>query len=174
MAAEDMIPTTRDRPGSYDAIATAKPDEPLFPIQGGDPLGPPTVLHWAGLCREAGLAASDPRKSERLLRKACDAEQVAWAMMEYQRNEAPLDGQRATYNDSGPIIAEANNERKVREALIKASGGLHNLLAGAKEIADIMAALRVHPEEEVKIREAIDLLRSAAFGIEPRRGNERS
>jgi len=78
---------TKDRLGSYDAIASAKPDEPLFPIQGGDPFGPPTVLHWVALCRAAGMAESSPKRADHLLRKASDAELVAWTMMAYQRGE---------------------------------------------------------------------------------------
>jgi hypothetical protein len=59
---------TRDRLGEYDAIETAKPGEPLFPIQGGDPFGPATVQFWVDLCRKAGMAEPDRKKAEALLR----------------------------------------------------------------------------------------------------------
>ncbi|MFL6864081.1 MAG: hypothetical protein ACJ8DZ_13890 [Allosphingosinicella sp.] len=174
MSADEPIATTRDRPGSYDAIATAKPGEPLFPIQGGDPFGPPTVLHWVALCRAAGIAETDPKKAEALLRKASDAERVAWAMMAYQRGEVEMPGTRSFYNDDGPAAARASDGRDERETLIKGSASLHNSLSIATEVASALAKLRVHPESEVKIREAVELLREAAFQIEPRRGNERS
>lgn len=171
---EEHFVTTKDRPGSYDAIATAKPGEPLFPIQGGDPFGPPTVFHWAKLCRQAGLEESDPKKAEALLRKASDAELVGWAMQSYQRGEVELEGTRATYNDAVTVTVEANDQRRVREALIRGSGRLHNSIAAANEVAESLDKLRLHPDAEVKIREAMDLLREAAFTIEPRRGLERS
>lgn len=168
----EPIPSTKETPGSYDAIETAKPGEPLFPIQGGDPFGPPTVLFWARQAREAGMAEPDEKKAEHLLRKATDAEQVAWRMQAYQRGEAAAEGRRATYNDS--VAEELDAARTEREARIRGSGRLHNFLAGAKEVADTLAKLRCCPEEEVKIREAVALLKSAADGVEPRRGNERS
>lgn len=169
----DAIPTTRDRPGSYDAIATAKPDEPLFPIQGGDPFGPPTVLHWVSLCRKAGMAATDPKEAERLLRKATDAEQVAWAMQAYQRGQAEVAGARVAYSDHIPEIDGAD-ERHARETLIRASDRLHAILAEALTVAETLAKLRRHPEAEVKVRNGVEMFREAAFEIEPRRGSERS
>lgn len=116
---------TKDRIGVYDAIETAKPDEIIFPVQAGDPFGPPTVMHWVYLARIAGMAETDPKKAEHLLKKASDAEQVAWAMMAYQRGEPTVapEGERARYNDAPTIIdADADQERKVRAALITASG----------------------------------------------------
>ena len=169
----EPIASTKDRPGSYDAIRSAKPGEPLFPIQGGDPFGPPSVLHWAKLCRKAGLDATDDKVAEHLLRKASDAEKVAWAMMAYQRGETEVVERRASYNDVA-IVVENEGTRATREALIKGADRLQNLLAGATSIADVLAKLRTHPEQEVKVREAVVLLREAAFEIEPRRGNERS
>lgn len=121
MSSPDPIVTTKNNPGSYDAIGSAKADEPLFPIQGGDPFGPPTVLHWVKLCRQAGMDETDPKKAERLLRKATDAETVAWAMMAYQRGEQELVGHRATYHDTNETLyVEADDARKQREALIRA------------------------------------------------------
>lgn len=169
----EVIPATKDRPGSYDAIETAKPGEPLFPIQGGDPFGPPTVLFWAKQCREAGLAAEKPEECERLLRKATDAEQVAWAMAAYQRGQAPVEAERAHYNDAGRSLAPGD-ARKQREALIAGTKRLHNALAEALEVAAMLAQFRLCPTEEAQIREAAAALKAAAFQIEPRRGNERS
>ncbi len=171
---EEPIVATKDRRGSYDAISSAKPGEPLFPIQGGDPLGPPTVLYWADLCRKAGLKESDPKKVEHALRKASDAEHVAWTMMAYQRGEVQPEMRRATYTDTPSVVHVAQEGRQQREALIHGSGRLHNALSEAQEVADMLARLKVKPEQEVKVREAVALLKEAAFEIEPRRGNERS
>jgi hypothetical protein len=163
-------PATKDRLGDYDAIETAKPGEPLFPIQGGDPHGPPTVLFWAKLCREAGLAETKPEEAVRLLRKASQAEAVAWAMQAYQRGLDAVPGATTYHDTTADYLATADQ----RSGLIRGSTRLHNVLADALPVAEMLARFRVHPEQEVNIREAVELLKEAAFAIEPRRGNERS
>lgn len=172
---DEPIISTKDRPGSYDAIETAKPGEPLFPIQGGDPFGPATVLFWVDLCRAAGRDETDPKKAAHLLNKATDAELVAWAMQAYQRGDVAIEGQRAQYNDAAPAASIPSDQgRPERETRIRAVGRLHNMIAGANEIVAQLAALRACPEQEVEIREAVELLTRAALAIEPRRGNERT
>jgi len=169
----EMIISTTERPGTYDAIETAKPGEPLFPLQGGDPFAPPTILHWVELARRAGMKETDPEKAEKLLRKASDAEVVAWAFQAYQRGQEPApENGRATYNER--VAEELDETLTTRAARIVGAGQLNNALAVAQAVADKLAQLRACPEAEVKIREAVDLLRDAAFHVEPRRGNERS
>lgn len=170
---DEPIISTKDRPGIYDAIETAKPDEPLFPIQGGDPFGPATVLHWVDLARSAGLAEQDRKKAEALLRKAAQAEEVAWAMMSYQRGEKDMAGTRATYSDD-VIVGETEERRTAREAMIIGAGRLNNALAMVVDVADQLARHKVHPLEEVVLREAVEQIRAVALAIEPRRGRERS
>lgn len=173
---DEPIISTKDRPGSYDAIETAKPGEPLFPIQGGDPFGPPTVLHWASLARAAGLAEADEAKAERLLRKATDAEHVAWIMQAYQDGHAEPENKRATYNDAPQIEVDesAGHERAVREARIKGVERLNNIVAMATDIAEAIAKLDACPDELTVLRQAIGLIEYVGRGIEPRRGNERT
>lgn len=95
-------------PGPFDAYETAKPNEPVFTLQGGDPFAPHLVLLWANMARmaagslsyerlkEAVLGATNPIPVEEdevqrntLLLKATSAEEVAWAMQAYQRDWAP-------------------------------------------------------------------------------------
>ena len=160
---EGPIPATRERPGSYDALATAKPGEPLFPIQGGDPFGPATVLHWARLARQAGMAERDAAKAERLLRKASDAELIAWAMEDYQRG--------VDFSSSPPPANPATERRSGRG---EAAARLHNLTAELVAVAELLAGLRTRPETEVELREGAAMIKRAALTIEPRRGLERS
>lgn len=176
----EPIIATKDRPGSYDAIESAKPGEGLFPLQGGDPFSPPTILHWVKLVRAAAFEEADPKKAEKMLRKATDAEQVAWAFMDYQKglpSDAPLPERPAPVYYSGHTIEiseDQDQRRRVREAMIKAAGRLQNLIAIGTEIFELLAELQQHPEEEVQLREAIATIREVAFKLEPRRGNERS
>lgn len=180
---DEIIVSTKDRPGSYDAIETAKPDEPLFPIQGGDPFGPPTVLHWAGLARAEGLRLIDahPDKSRehshglKLLGKATDAEQVAWAMQSYQKGHAKPEGGRASYADNPiELDADADHDRKVREARIKSAERLHNLVGNGADIAELLEGLDACPPEAAALRNAIEQIKAIAYAVEPRRENERS
>jgi hypothetical protein len=60
-----------------DAYATAKPDEPTFTLQGGDPLAGPLVRTWAFLARRragcslrAGIVQRAHRGRDRQQRRA--------------------------------------------------------------------------------------------------------
>lgn len=98
-----------------DAYVTAKPDEPVFTLQGGDPLAAPLVRLWAwmargraGICQpknlmsHAGVAclieivekhsvADDERERDNLLLRATAAEQVSWAMDDYVKGNHGVD-----------------------------------------------------------------------------------
>lgn len=169
---DEVIVSTRERPGSYDAIETAKPGEPLFPIQGGDPLGPRVVQFWADEQRKQALECADQKQRDSMLKKATQAEQVGWAMTAYQKGEKEIEGKPARYNDQEEERDEAT--RTARAILIKGVGQLHNSLAIAADVADELAKLRTHADAEITIREAIALLKRAALEIEPRRGMERT
>lgn len=193
--------STKDRPGDYDAIETAKPGEPLFPLQGGDPLAPATVQFWADYARARSRAClvgakvvphstfdltderpgyepsgADQREAQRLLRKATQAEEVSWAFTAYQRNEVEPTGGRATYNeDSGvDLSAEAQALVDERKARITMAGQLNNALSIAFEVAEGLSKRRILSTADMKIREAVEMLKDAARDVEPRRGNERS
>lgn len=198
----DAVFSTKDQPGDYDAIETAKPDEPLFPIQGGDPRGPGTVQFWADYARACARAClqgakvrvldhrfelyggpdgyepteADQLAAEKLLKKATNAEQVGWAMQAYQRGEDDQEGARAVYNDglAEQLTAEAADRAAQRKALIAMKTQLHNSIAIAQGVVEALAKLQLHPMVEVKIREAVAGLQEAADEIEPRRGREQS
>lgn len=108
-------------PAPLDAYETAKPNEPIFTLQGGDPLSAPLIRLWALLARvrtevvrgdsdwiypplEAALRAStahDPRESNNLLLRASQAEQVSWEMDSYRKGEgsAELQAERKTIDE---------------------------------------------------------------------------
>lgn len=169
--------STKDKPGDYDAIETLKPGEPVFPIQGGDPLGPKTVQFWADSARELARTVENEKQRDSLLRKATMAEQVGWAMTEYQAGQQPLAGERATYNEAeeqeGPGLDLADRIA-IRRALIEGASAIHNAVGIAKEVEETLARLDLHPEEQAKILDLIAGLQAVAATIEPRRGNEQS
>jgi len=91
-----------------DAYKTAKPDEPIWTVQGGDPLGPPLLRLWAVMARvRAGVLSPkafttdwaegvkevaenhsvqhDERAREELLIRATKTEEISWDMDSYQQ-----------------------------------------------------------------------------------------
>lgn len=168
---DDPVISTKDRPGSYDAIETAKPGEPLFPVQGGDPIGPKTVQFWVDEQRKLALACTDEKRARAMLQKASQAEEVAWAMLAYQRGEEAVEERRLSYSDNHD---ETDEKRTTCEILIHGAGRLHNALAIVAEVADSLAKNRLAPFEEVALREAVEQIKEAAIKIEPRRGKERT
>jgi hypothetical protein len=97
--------STEEVVAPLDAYATAKPDEPTFTLQGGDPLAGPLVRAWAFLARrracvirfeqesfgeliEAAIGNSaehDEQERDGLLVRATAAEQVSWEMDAYRK-----------------------------------------------------------------------------------------
>lgn len=165
---DEALVSTRERAGIYDGLESAKPGEPLFTIQGGDRFGPATVLHWADLARTAGRDEANPELAAKLLKKASAAEEVAWAMRSYQRNEQPEDAQRATYSDPEPGTTPEQSA-----AAARAADRLYNSSAEIGGVIETLAAQRMHPDAEVMLREAADLIRQATWQIEPRRHLQR-
>lgn len=101
-----MTEATKSIPAPLDAFETAKPDEPIWTVQGGDPLGAPLLRLWAVFARiQAGritpnctnfifeelLKASqrfrvDTEDAENnLLARAYETEQISWQMDDYFR-----------------------------------------------------------------------------------------
>lgn len=176
----------------YDAHETAKPLEPTFTVQGGDPIGPSVVQCWVDLARarargilnglhvafepdertlEYTPTTDDMLQADRLLRKATAAETVIWAMQSYQRGDIEVAEERASYSDAGQTTVEELAERKV---MITCSTRLSNAISTALDVAEDLARLHLHPEQEVKVREAMAMMREAQLIVDPRKGNERS
>jgi len=167
--------STKDRPGEYDAFETAKPDEPIFGLQGGDPLAALTVMFWAWKARQFARKLGRKKDREHLLRKASAAEEVAWAMRDYRNGQAVVPGERVSYSeDAAPVSVEQANAAKVRGALIESVGHLRNAVGIAKEVEEALGKLRLHKPERDAILKAIEQLQAVAAAIEPRREGERS
>lgn len=103
-----MTEATKSSPAPLDAYETAKPLEPIWTVQGGDPLGAPLLRIWAHFARiQAGVitsgtldswfeqilrAANDhPPKNdnerEDFLNRATQTESISWRMDAYLRGE---------------------------------------------------------------------------------------
>lgn len=178
---------TKEAPGPFDGFEHAKPGEPIFTLQGGDPLGAPLVMAWAALARiralglsadlpiferACAIAAAHPapeRKRDELLLRATEAENVAWAMDEYRTGHTPVRETRASYNErdeSEDARAALDRARLVKRAEDK----LHNALAEASDQADALEKLGDADEGALRmIRQAVLLLKEAAEIVAPKR-----
>ena len=113
-----MTEATKTNPAPLDAYETAKPDEPIFTLQGGDPLAAPLVRIWAYLARvRCGFTGDvsmidapiyvakitsvehDSEECRNLLIRATQAEQVSWYMDGYRRGEINLTAELASVDD---------------------------------------------------------------------------
>ena len=108
-----------------------------------------------------------------MLRKASDAELVAWAMTEYQKcEEDVVEAPRATYMDLPGTAVSAEQAR--RASLIRGASVLRNALSQITDVATTLAGLDAHIVETGMLRTIARQLADIAETIEPRRGNERT
>lgn len=167
--------STPERAGEYDAIETAKPGEPLFPLQGGDPFAPECVLLWAQRAREAADRLSAEAEittakravekltaeADKLRRKATAAEEVAWAMQEYQRG------------DVAPPVPDVDDGDEVQRSEIAALSAIcdriYNSEAELTEAADALHKIGGHDVGTSKLRDAAICAGQAVRAAEPRR-----
>lgn len=171
-------------PSPLDAYVTAEPDEPVFTLQGGDPLAGPLVMLWARLARARCGLGFEPEASiewataifkdnqafksaerDDLLRRATEAEQICWAMTAYRK------GQREQ-------VAEDNAQRNVETRLDLHDYKIYcaNRISNAfSELNDMMSQLDIlDPDNPVieSIRNEIVALRSLFNEVEPRPGRK--
>lgn len=157
--------STRERAGEYDALETAKPDEPIFVLQGGDPFAPATIRFWAGLQRDAAMRT--PSRDERMAMaaKATNAEVVSWDMEDYQRGELTTAAPKPKgYGGVEPDAARAGIAR-----LSMLADRVYNAIAELSEVGDALAAMGGHAAAELKLRDAAIAAGDGVKLIEPRR-----
>jgi hypothetical protein len=174
-----------------DAYATAKPDEPTWTAQGGDPLAAPLLRVWAAFARlQSGIVTpglldgifsqlrnaaikNPPKERERdsLLIRATQTEQVSWQMDEYRKGGHTV--QREEKADSHIDEMARIDLHKARllasEKVSYMRGDLEEILV---ELVPSWLAAGGGPEIEAMIpelRDVIDRLRDVYQEIEPRR-----
>jgi hypothetical protein len=161
--ADEPIVSTKHSLGAFDAFETAKENEPIFVLQGGDPFAPATIEHWADLARTAGRKETNARQRQKLLAKATNAEQSAWIMREYQRDPDNY----AAATEEKRFESEDVTDRII--ILGRGCDRLNNSIFECLELADKLQALDEFRVERGKLREAAEIMRRVAKTIEPRR-----
>jgi hypothetical protein len=101
-----MSENTLAKPGEFDALEKARPDELIFPLLERDPCAPPTIRFWVDLRRRRALGEIediDALKDE--LRQCTEAEFIAIEMERRRKGEvAEVAETRASY--SGEAVAK--------------------------------------------------------------------
>lgn len=100
-----MSENTLERPGEFDALEKARPDELIFPLLERDPDAPPVIRFWVDRRRKRALAEiedMDALKAE--LMQCTEAEFIAFEMERRRKGEAvEVAATRASY--SGEAVA---------------------------------------------------------------------
>lgn len=119
---------TKAHPGPFDGMESAKPDEPVFTLQGGDPLAPELVRGWAEKARERAIQLRKDGKEEKadaLLIKATEAEKISWNMESYAKGEKEVRAHEEGQDDSqgylGGSLPEDTARRAQRHRLLRAA-----------------------------------------------------
>lgn len=173
-----------------DAYATAKPDEPTFTLQGGDPLAAHLVRAWAALARiragvmgATGLAAGDilgdcaiaagdavehdEREQENLLIRATAAEEVSWQMDAYLKGQPFKAETEVVVDDTPEELARID----LHDYRVRAAQKINNMVADLQDMIDDLAPRwNDRPEStETMLRQAKAHLELISHWVEPRR-----
>jgi hypothetical protein len=156
-------------PKALDAHQTAKPDEPTFTLQGGDPAAAPLVRLWAQMARQrCGLLPDcqieanvlpppeNDHEREELLKRATLAEELSWDMDSYQKGTG---AEEAEISSENPAIDERLDLFDLRRFSASRISGMFSEL---QEIHDRLEAAGFEDNEGlayVKIKVCIANLR---------------
>lgn len=177
-----MTEASKINPAPLDAYETAKPDEPIFTLQGGDPLSAPLVRQWAYLARiragqpsnqswindllfvaQSTNVAHDPDACRNLLIRATEAEQVSWHMDGYRRGEMEL---------AKEIRTNELDRLDIYDTRRRAASFISNFISEFNDFLEKLREYKFVSEELDNITaEAFALLISIHAEIEIRRGN---
>jgi hypothetical protein len=186
--------TTEEVVAPLDAYATAKPDEPTFTLQGGDPLAAPLVRLWTFFARRRAMTLrieektfgelieaaigheisdDDDRERDNLLVRATAAEQVSWAMDAYVKGHHDTTDKPTEADDTHiDELARIDLHKARLHAAEKVSymrGDLQEILV---ELLPSWLAAGGGSEVEAmmpELRDLIDRLGDIYHEIEPRR-----
>lgn len=159
--AEPETINTLEQPGEFDVLHRLRPNEPYLALVGRDPKAPPLILTWAWAQREWAMTLPEGDYREKQLRKATQAEQIAWAMDEYREGIAASEAAAAAPEKpySGVQLDEATIERsRQHTARVHAAQIASRAFSELNDEADVIE--RNDPELADAIRAEVDRLRA--------------
>lgn len=101
-----MVENTKQRPGEFDALEKARPDELMFTLLERDPCAPGAILHWVDKRRILARDEPDAEKRRERLRQCSEAEFIAFEMQDRQRGAATSAPEPTKEYYSGNTAAE--------------------------------------------------------------------
>ncbi len=164
-----MSENTLNKPGEFDALEKAKPDELLFALLERDPCAPPTILHWADLRRTMARKLNDPDKREAELRQCMEAEMIAFEMESRQRGQAPRTEIKQTYSGVVPSGTESDVLMpKLRNLISNADALVHEAIEVYSRLGEIDPG-RLNPFQLVELSDAGEAIHHISMALIPNR-----
>lgn len=187
----ELVEHTKEVPGPLDGMETAKPGEPVFTLQGGDPLGARLVRLWAfGARVRAGIvqvekwtgdavfnefldaakgAIAHDKKKDELLVRATEAESISWDMDRYRRNEPAQVEEKITegyggYEPDESLVEKMTENRERLETGRRVSNATGELF----EAAEIARKYGLE-DDAVALLRTVELLKGIGDRIRPQR-----
>jgi hypothetical protein len=187
-----MTEASKENPAPLDAFETAKPDEPIFTLQGGDPLAGPLVRLWSYLARiRAGIVPTtsliphvdsmvsatrehclshDEREQTDLLIRATAAEEVSWAMDRYVKG-APDEVTKPSKAADPTVDSAARID--LHDYRVRSAQKISGMVADLTTIVDELHR-RGHYEGTAAMAKVAWQLRNIGDSIEPRQMMKRT
>jgi hypothetical protein len=156
---------TKEHPAPLDGFERAKPNEPIFTLQGGDPIAIAATHWYIEQRRQAAfqLPEDDPKRREELQRCSLAEEQL-WVMEAYLRGDRR---EEAEIPDENLNVPEAKTLHDFR---VWSAGRISSAFSELNEIKEKLPELGFNNEAALRVLdESFSLLRSVYNEIEPRR-----
>lgn len=173
-------------PPPLDAYATAKPDEPTWTVQGGDPLSAPLLRVWAAFARlmagvvtpgvldgifaELRTAANNnlpenERDIDGLLIRATRTEEVSWDMDAYRKGGNHAEARVEAADDTPEELARID----LHDLRVRSTQKINNMVAELKEIDEELAKRGFTDARCYDSHLIVGRLQDLSHVIEPRR-----
>jgi hypothetical protein len=166
-----MTENTKARPGEYDALEKARPDELIFTLLERDPCAPPTIHHWCELRRKRARDIKDDDKRKAELHQITEAEFIAFTMQDRQSASAKGDAIEAlpaqTY--SGIVVERTELDELLPKLRSELSEGDYHA-ANALELARRAHELGAIDDAQLgHITDAARVMHAMALDLSPHR-----
>lgn len=159
----DGLPATKEQPSALDGYERAKPGEPIFTLQGGDPIAVEMVKLYISKRRQRALDMDEGREAEAELVRCSEAERTLWAMQNYLAGRAQVDAQEQSERSDEPEAVDLFDCR------VRAANKLNEMRGELNEIGIELKRRGFTVQSDAPLYSALDLLEDMKDLIEPRR-----
>jgi hypothetical protein len=164
--------STKDIPGPLDGLQRAKPGEPVFTLQGGDPLAPPLVREWVRKRREAALQMPEGPEQDAQLIRCREADEIAMDMDAYRRGEVETEARTAnvpTTSYGGAGSEDMAAAIRLSQLRLHHARKLDNAVSDTVDAAAFSRTIDLIDTAE-ELEDAAAVIRRVAEDVRPSRG----